>query len=102
MEKALQRGQASLLIGWQATKGPRNAGGKHSACQLVINIGSGTKIPGRPDESLQLPEIKDNLETRVILLRRRLEKKCPAISIISSGRGRMTLLVCAEINLSNN
>ncbi|MGE0763012.1 MAG: hypothetical protein AB7N80_07020, partial [Bdellovibrionales bacterium] len=39
--------QTPLFIGRTSTKGTRNKGGKHSACQLVINIGSGTKIPGR-------------------------------------------------------
>ncbi|KHD87551.1 MAG: hypothetical protein OM95_14000 [Bdellovibrio sp. ArHS] len=56
----------------------------------------------RMDSWLQLPEIKDNLETRLILLRKRLEKKCPQVSIVSSGRGRVTLLAASEITLSEN
>lgn len=56
----------------------------------------------RMDSWLQLPEIKDNLETRMILLRKRLEKKCPLIAITSSGRGRIALLVSGEIVLSEN
>lgn len=40
------------------------------------------------DPWLELPEVKDNLETRLILLRKRLEKKSPAVTMMSAGRGR--------------
>ncbi len=56
----------------------------------------------RMDSWLQLPEIKDNLETRMILLRKRLEKKCPSITMTSGGRGRIILMVSGEIVLSEN
>jgi adenylate cyclase len=56
----------------------------------------------RADGALRLPELKDNLETRLLLLQRRLEEKRAPILLLRPTRGRIRLEVQGRLVVTSD
>jgi adenylate cyclase len=69
--------------------------------QVTTGRTSFTNREAKLDKTLELPEYRDNFESRLILLKRRLEEHGAPIRIHSTGRGRFDVEITATVTLDH-
>ena len=67
--------------------------------QVTTGRTSFTNREAKLDKTLELPEYRDNFESRLILLKRRLEEHDAPIRIHSTGRGRFDVELATTVTL---
>ena len=86
-EDYLIKGVAGAIF-WKLAKAHAE-GGRVEFCNRELRL----------DASLRLPEVGDNLETRLILLSRRLAERCDYLAIEKTGRGRFRFKAARRLQL---
>ena len=67
--------------------------------QVATGRTSFTNREAKLDKTLELPEYRDNFESRLILLKRRLDEHDAPIRIHSTGRGRFDVELATTVTL---
>lgn len=111
-DRAPASGPGTTSVRWFAADGStfldgeyliKGVAGRILRALLVQHLADGrtefTNRELRLDPSLELPSFKDNLESRLILLKRRLEERGAPLRIEKTGRGRFRLLVTGGVTL---